>query len=89
MTAPERALRSLVRTNAPPLPGFTCWNSITVKRPSSIFMVMPFLMSEVDIAAMGVGTFRESCGAHSTRQPRGPRNYDVAVSRATASNASS
>jgi hypothetical protein len=24
---------SLVRTNAPPLPGFTCWNSTTVTSP--------------------------------------------------------
>ena len=28
-TAPVLTLRSFVRTNAPPLPGFTCWNSTT------------------------------------------------------------
>ena len=27
LTLPSSSLRSLVRTNAPPLPGFTCWNS--------------------------------------------------------------
>ena len=27
ITLPSDARRSLVRTNAPPLPGFTCWNS--------------------------------------------------------------
>ncbi len=30
MTAPSLARRSLVRTNAAPLPGLTCWNSITL-----------------------------------------------------------
>ena len=68
MTAPERALRNLVRTKAPPLPGLTCWNSMTVKSPSSILIVMPFLMSDVEIAGMGVETFRESCVAHSTQR---------------------
>ena len=27
ITFPSAALRSFVRTNAPPLPGLTCWNS--------------------------------------------------------------
>ena len=27
ITAPSSTLRSFVRTNAPPLPGLTCWNS--------------------------------------------------------------
>ena len=30
-TAPVAMLRTLVRTNAPPLPGFTCWKSTMVK----------------------------------------------------------
>ena len=34
-TDPVRTLRSLVRTNTPPLPGFTCWNSMTWNRPLS------------------------------------------------------
>src|ERR1017187_3200490 len=72
MTAPERALRSLVRTKAPPLPGLTCWNSMTVKRPSSILMVMPFLMSLVEIAAISPDTFRARCVAHSRQRPKVP-----------------
>src|SRR6266436_7592253 len=45
-TAPPATFLSLVRTNAPPLPGFTCWNSTTVTRPSDgRFSAMPFLKS--------------------------------------------
>ena len=31
-TAPVFTLRSFVRTKAPPLPGFTCWNSIDLEQ---------------------------------------------------------
>src|SRR5215207_3538277 len=45
-TAPPDTFLSLVRTNAPPLPGLTCWNSTTVTRPSDgRFRAMPFLKS--------------------------------------------
>src|SRR3954451_21643762 len=45
-TAPPATFLSLVRTNAPPLPGFTCWNSTTVTSPSDgRFSAMPFLKS--------------------------------------------
>jgi hypothetical protein len=27
ITEPSSSFRSFVRTNAPPFPGFTCWNS--------------------------------------------------------------
>src|SRR5437867_4554603 len=47
-TAPVRTFRSLVRTKAPPLPGFTCWNSITWNRVPSSSSVMPFLRSLVE-----------------------------------------
>src|SRR4029078_8593607 len=47
-TAPVRKFLSLVRTNAPPLPGFTCWNSTTVMRPSGRFRAMPFFRSLVE-----------------------------------------
>ena len=30
-TLPDSTFLSLVRTNAPPLPGLTCWNSTTVQ----------------------------------------------------------
>ena len=51
-TAPVRTFFSLVRTNAPPLPGFTCWKSTTVNRPLSSCSVMPFFRSLVEIAGM-------------------------------------
>ena len=35
--------RSLVRTNAPPLPGLTCWNSRILKTVPSTSMWLPFL----------------------------------------------
>src|SRR5690606_1249596 len=47
-TAPVRKFFSLVRTNAPPLPGFTCWNSTTVMRPSGRLSAMPFFRSLVE-----------------------------------------
>src|SRR5919202_1175644 len=43
MTLPSDARRSFVRTNAPPLPGLTCWNSTTLKTVPSTSMWMPFL----------------------------------------------
>src|SRR4051794_913026 len=48
-TAPVRKFLSFVRTNAPPLPGFTCWNSTTVMSPSGRFSAMPFLRSFVEM----------------------------------------
>src|SRR5215216_5157132 len=42
-TAPVSRFLTLVRTNAPPLPGFTCWNSTMRQTPPSMPMCMPFL----------------------------------------------
>src|ERR671935_2566659 len=42
-TAPESSAFSFVRTNAPPLPGFTCWNSTIRQTPPSSSMCIPFL----------------------------------------------
>src|ERR1700679_2249072 len=50
ITAPLRRFLSLVRTNAPPLPGLTCWNSTTLNRPSGRFRLMPFFRSLVETA---------------------------------------
>src|SRR3954451_20131417 len=47
MTAPVRTFLSLVRTKAPPLPGLTCWNSTTEKRPSGRSRLIPFFRSLV------------------------------------------
>src|SRR5580700_8904408 len=49
-TAPVRTFLSFVRTKAPPLPGFTCWNSTTLNRPSGRSRLMPFLRSLVETA---------------------------------------
>src|SRR3954453_13836648 len=48
-TAPFRTFFSFVRTNAPPLPGFTCWNSTTVTSPSGRSNAMPFFRSLVEM----------------------------------------
>ena len=49
MTLPSLVRRSLVRTNAPPLPGLTCWNSTTLKIVPSTSMWLPFLNWLVEI----------------------------------------
>src|SRR5438552_2481622 len=60
MTAPSEARRSFVRTNAPPLPGLTCWNSTTLKTVPSTSMWLPFLNWLVEIigATMRVSAWR-------------------------------
>ena len=42
-TEPESRLFTFVRTNAPPLPGFTCWNSTMRQTEPSSSMCIPFL----------------------------------------------
>src|SRR5215210_7042640 len=49
ITAPSAARRSFVRTNAPPLPGLTCWNSRILKTVPSTSMWLPFLNWLVEI----------------------------------------
>src|SRR5262245_9554728 len=47
-TLPDMMFFSLVRTNAPPLPGLTCWNSTTVQSsPPSSLSTRPFFRSFV------------------------------------------
>src|SRR4051794_22273722 len=53
MTLPSDVRRSFVRTNAPPLPGLTCWNSSTLKIVPSTSMWFPFLSWLVLIMAAG------------------------------------
>src|SRR5262245_21294046 len=43
MTAPDSKAFRRVRTKAPPLPGFTCWNSTIRKTVPATSMCMPFL----------------------------------------------
>ena len=49
ITAPSLVRRSFVRTNAPPLPGLTCWNSRILKTVPSTSMWLPFLNWLVEI----------------------------------------
>src|SRR3954451_17446164 len=46
-TLPVSTFLSVVRTNAPPLPGFTCWNAVTDHSWPSRFSTSPFLRSFV------------------------------------------
>src|SRR5579864_6398342 len=66
MTAPLRTFLSLVRTNAPPLPGLTCWNSTTVNSPSGRSRVMPFFRSLVEtvIRPSGYQPLQPQPGGH-------------------------
>src|SRR3954470_7647289 len=47
-TLPERTFLSVVRTNAPPLPGLTCWNSTTDHNSPSRLSTRPFFRSLVE-----------------------------------------
>src|SRR3954452_17135763 len=57
ITAPSSARLSLVRTKAPPLPGFTCWNSTILKTVPSTSMWVPFLNWLVLITAARLAAF--------------------------------
>jgi len=46
-TLPDSTFLSVVRTNAPPFPGLTCWNSTTVHNSPSRLRTRPFLRSFV------------------------------------------
>src|SRR5688500_2708253 len=46
-TFPDSTFFSVVRTNAPPLPGLTCWNSTTAHSSPSRLRTRPFLRSLV------------------------------------------
>jgi hypothetical protein len=72
MTFPSEARRSFVRTNAPPLPGLTCWNSTTLKTVPSTSMWLPFLSWLVEMMGdQHLLEVRRSClgriGADSAR----------------------
>ncbi len=60
-----------MRTNAPPLPGLTCWNSTTVHSWPSMLSTRPFLRSFV------VATTGQSTGARSRRVGAVPRPVEV------------
>src|SRR6266511_2154306 len=66
-TAPLSRFFTFVRTNAPPLPGFTCWNSTIRQTPPSSSMCIPFLNWFVlTVSAIGtsLGNRHEFLGEH-------------------------
>src|SRR6266511_3668127 len=64
-TAPVSTFFILVRTNAPPLPGLTCWNSTMRQKPPSSSMCVPFLNWFVEIVS---ATAVKASGAAVNRQ---------------------
>src|SRR6266702_6080224 len=71
-TRPVRTFFSLVRTKAPPLPGFTCWNSTTLIRLPSMFRVMPFFRSLV----VGIGASWKPADGPGAPGPSVPSQLD-------------
>src|SRR5512134_2985151 len=66
ITPPVFTFLSLERTNAPPLPGFTCWNSTIRKIWPSTSMWLPFLNWFVEI----MGRRRLAMGGRRKRRPQ-------------------
>src|SRR6478752_9560198 len=66
-TLPDRTFLSLVRTNAGPLPGLTCWNSTTDHSWPSRLRTRPFFRSLVD--ATGCVAF-VCCGRAGAQEVR-------------------
>src|SRR6266508_1527529 len=66
-TAPVFTFRSLVRTKAPPFPGFTCWNSTTWKSMPSRSRVMPFFRSFVETL---IGLELDQLAGREAQHPR-------------------
>src|SRR6266550_3838668 len=56
-TEPESSDFSFVRTNAPPLPGFTCWKSTIRQVWPSSSMCMPVRKSLVETGAIGAAVY--------------------------------
>src|SRR4051794_3355563 len=74
MTAPSAVRRSFVRTNAPPLPGLTCWNSRILKTVPSTSMWLPFLNWLVLIMGLaGQGTSLRAGSGARRQGSSGPR----------------
>src|SRR5688572_22963705 len=74
--APLRRFRSVVRTKAPPLPGFTCWKSTTWNSPSGRSRLMPRLRSLVETMAMGWDLGGSELGGTRERATAGVGDHD-------------
>src|SRR5689334_22792868 len=78
-TLPESTFLSLVRTKAPPLPGFTCWNSTTDQSWPSRLSTSPFFRSFV--VATGLSSFVSRVIALVRRHRPSARSEDEQVLR--------
>src|SRR5436309_12272013 len=84
---PSEERRSFVRTNAPPFPGLTCWNSTILKIVPSTSMWFPFLNWLVEIMrgdrlaaepSVQQRVERDQAAAYRTDGQRPERGADVA-----------
>src|SRR5262245_9540836 len=66
-TLPDSTFLSFVRTNAPPLPGLTCWNSTTLQSWPSRLSTMPFFRSLV-VATGVLGLLRVGSGRQASAE---------------------
>src|SRR5947207_10685461 len=64
-TLPVSTFLSVVRTNAPPLPGFTCWKAVTDHSWPSRFSTSPFLRSFVVVTGCDSCARRVARGLHA------------------------
>src|SRR3954471_20769190 len=71
-TPPLSSALSLVRTKAPPLPGFTCWNSTMREILPSTCTCMPFLNSLVETVSAMSFAFALAGGDQVLRVAREP-----------------
>src|SRR5947199_8806958 len=78
ITFPSLARRSFVRTNAPPLPGLTCWNSRILKIVPSTSMWFPLRNWLVEIMRRASVETAGSATAHG-----GPSADDPELLRQT------
>src|SRR5829696_7321589 len=85
-TAPLSMFLSRVLTNAPPLPGLTCWKNRIVNRLPSTRMAVPFLNWLVDIMLDSSPSRRPTFaavprGVNPAQTPRYYRTVSLPVSR--------
>src|SRR2546423_4151247 len=73
-TLPDSTFFRVVRTNAPPLPGLTCWNSTTDHSSPSRLRTRPFLRSFVVAITRPAHGFVKGRGK-STGSPTGHSRY--------------
>ena len=64
-TLPVITFFSVVRTNAPPLPGLTCWNAVTDHSWPSRFSTSPFFRSFVVATAVRLLRSSVARGLHA------------------------